>query len=86
MACIAAQAAPNEVSAAEEDMATKWAEGVDMDEDHLVSRAEVLAIVEKVFAAAAHKKMGKLDMKQPAVMLREFDPGAAGARSVVAKP
>lgn len=66
-------------------MATKWAEGVDMDKDHLVSRAEVLAIVEKAFAAADAKKMGKLDMKQLAVMLREFDPRAVGVR-FVAKP
>ena len=84
--CAAAQAAPNEVSAADEAMATNWAEGVDMDKDHMVSRAEVLAIVEKAFAAADQNKTGKLDMKQLAMMLREFDPRAAGVRSSAAKP
>ena len=82
LACVAAQA--DEVSAAEEAMATKWAEGVDMDRDHLVSRAEVLAIVEKAFAAADRKKTGKLDMKQLATMLREFDPRTATAKHRVA--
>ena len=81
-----AHAADNEVSAAEEKMATQWAQSVDTNKDHLVSRAEVLAIVERAFAAADAKKTGNLDMKQLAKMLREFDPRAVGVRSTLAKP
>ena len=86
MLLIAVPVMAAEVTAAEEGMATKWAQNVDTDKDHLVSKSEVIAIVEKAFAAADAKKTGKLDMKQLAVMLREFDPRATGERRRDAKP
>jgi hypothetical protein len=84
--CTATQATAGEVTAADEAMVTKWAQGVDKDQDHLLSKAEVLALVERAFAAADARKTGKLDMKQVAVMLREFDPRAVGVRPTLPKP
>ncbi len=81
-----AHAAGNEVSAAEEKMATQWAQSVDTDKDHLVSKAEVMAICERAFAAADNKKAGTLDMKQLAMMLRDFDPRADAVRPAKPKP
>ncbi len=82
----ATQAVAGGVTAAEEEMVTKWAQGIDKDQDHLLSKAEVLALVERAFAAADTKKAGKLDMKQVAVMLREFDPRAVGVRPTLTRP
>ena len=75
-----------EVSAADLKMASQWAQGGDTDKDHMLSKAEVLALVEKAFANADSNKSGKLDMKQVAMMLREFDPRAASVRPASAKP
>jgi len=82
----ATHAAAGDVTAAEEAMVTKWAQSADKDQDHLLSKAEVLALVERAFAATDTKKAGKLDMKQVASMLREFDPRAEGVRPQLAKP
>jgi len=79
-------AAANDVTNGEEDMVTKWAQRLDMNQDHLISKAEVLALVERAFAAADTRKAGKLDMKQTAVMLREFDPRAVGVRPTLPRP
>jgi hypothetical protein len=66
-------------------MVTNWAQSIDKDQDHLLSKAEVPALVERAFAAADAGKTGKLEMKQVALMLREFDPGAVGVRPTLSK-
>lgn len=81
----AAPAWAADVSAEELDRATRWAQGGDLDKDHQLSKAEVLALIDKAFADADTRKTGKLDMKQVAMMLREFDPRASSVRPV-AKP
>jgi hypothetical protein len=75
-----------DVNAAELDLATRWSKAVDSDKDQLLSKAEVIALVEKAFADADAKKAGKLDMKQVAMMLREFDPRANAVKPPSAKP
>lgn len=80
---VPAQAA--DVSVEELDRATRWAQGGDVDKDHHLSKAEVLALIDKAFADADKRKAGKLDMKQVAMMLREFDPRANSVRPA-AKP
>jgi hypothetical protein len=42
--------------------------------------------IERAFSAADTRKAGKLDMKQTAVMLREFDPRAVGVRPTLPRP
>jgi hypothetical protein len=84
--CLPASLHAAEPSAAEVDLATRWAQAGDSDKDHLLSKAEVLALVEKAFADADARKAGKLDMKQVAMMLREFDPRASGVKPSGNKP
>ena len=67
-------------------MVTTWAQSIDKNQDHQLSKAEVLALVERAFASADTKKAGKLDMKQTAIMLREFDPRAVGVRPTLPRP
>jgi hypothetical protein len=73
-------------STTEVDLATRWSQAIDSDKDHLLSKAEVIALVEKAFADADARKSGKLDMKQVAMMLREFDPRANAVKPSSAKP
>ena len=79
-------AVANEVTSAEVHMVTTWAQSIDKNQDHQLSKAEVLALVERAFASADTKKAGKLDMKQTAIMLREFDPRAVGVRPTLPRP
>jgi hypothetical protein len=44
----------------------------DQDKDGMVSKAEVMKAVEKMFDKADSKKMGKLDKKQAEEFLKEF--------------
>jgi hypothetical protein len=73
-------------SSAEVDLATRWSQAIDSDKDRLLSKAEVIALVEKAFADADAKKSGKLDMKRVAMMFREFDPRANAVKPSSAKP
>ena len=47
----------------------------DSDKDGMVSKAEVMKAVEKMFDKADTKKMGKLDRKQVEVFLKELMKG-----------
>ena len=47
----------------------------DMDKDGMVSKAEVMKAVEKMFDKADTKKMGKLDKKQVEIFLKELMKG-----------
>ncbi len=47
----------------------------DSDKDGMVSKAEVMKAVEKMFDKADTKKMGKLDKKQVEVFLKELMKG-----------
>lgn len=50
----------------------------DMDKDGMVSKAEMLKHVEKMFDKMDAKKTGKLDKKQIEVFLKEFTAPSGG--------
>jgi Ca2+-binding EF-hand superfamily protein len=52
--------------------ATAFVKMCDADKDGMVSKAEVMKIVEKMFDKADTKKMGKLDKKQVETFLKSL--------------
>jgi hypothetical protein len=72
-AIVAAPAAFAEKSMAGEAMdADKFVKMCDADKDGMVSKAEVMKHVEKMFDKADTKKMGKIDKKQVEFFLQEL--------------
>jgi hypothetical protein len=64
------------VQAAEETMdADRFVKMCDADKDGMVSKAEVMKMVEKMFDKHDTKKMGKLDKKQTEAFLKELMKG-----------
>jgi arginine deiminase len=58
---------------AREDMdADKFVKMCDTDKDGMVSKAEMMKMVEKVWAKADTKKMGKIDKAQVEFFLKEL--------------
>ncbi len=55
--------------------ADKFAAMCDTDKDGMVSKAEVMKMVEKMYDKHDTKKMGKLDKKQAEAFLRELMKG-----------
>ena len=61
---------------AEKDMdADKFVKMCDTDKDGMVSKAEVMKMVEKMYDKHDTKKMGKLDKKQTEAFLKELMKG-----------
>jgi hypothetical protein len=56
--------APAVFAAKEDEGADKFVKMCDMDKDGMVSKAEVMKAVEKMFDKQDTKKMGKLDRQQ----------------------
>lgn len=50
----------------------------DQDKDGMVSKAEVMKMVEKMFDKQDTKKMGKLDKKQVELFLKSLMDGSSG--------
>ena len=72
----AAMAAVPAVQAAEEGInADKFVKMCDADKDGMVSKAEMMKMVEKMFDKHDTKKMGKLDKKQAEAFLTELMKG-----------
>jgi len=64
--------------AAEESLdASHFVKMCDADKDGMVSKAEVMKAVEKMFDKADTKREGKLDRKQVELFLRELMKGGA---------
>jgi len=75
-AMAAAVASAPAVLAAGDDMnADKFVKMCDADKDGMVSKAEVMKAVEKMFDKHDTKKMGKLDKKQAEQFLAELMKG-----------
>lgn len=67
-----------ETTEAEEKAAAKWAERCDTNKDGMVTKAEMMAQVEKAWGKADAQKKGTLNMKQLAGFLKSFDASNAG--------
>ena len=75
-AALAAAFAVPAVHAAEESLdANQFVKMCDTDKDGMVSKAEVMKAVEKMFDKADTKKEGRLDRKQVEFFLRELMKG-----------
>jgi hypothetical protein len=61
-----------------EKRAAKWAEMCDNNKDGMVSKAEMMKMVEKAWAKADPKATGRLDKKQVMMFLKEFQDPALG--------
>ena len=76
VAALAAAFAAPAVQAAEESLdANQFVKMCDADKDGMVSKAEVMKAVEKMFDKADSKKEGRLDRKQVEFFLRELMKG-----------
>jgi Ca2+-binding EF-hand superfamily protein len=61
-----------------EKKAAKWAEMCDTNKDGMVSKAEMMKMVEKAWAKADPKNAGRLDKKQVMMFMKEFQDPALG--------
>ncbi len=68
-------AAPAVQAAGESMDANQFVKMCDTDKDGMVSKAEVMKMVEKMFDKQDTKKMGKLDKKQVEFFLQELMKG-----------
>ncbi len=59
-------------AAKEDESADKFVKMCDTDKDGMVSKEEVMKMVEKIFDKHDTKKMGKLDKKQADQFLKEL--------------
>jgi len=76
VAAMAAAFAIPAVQAAEESLdASQFVKMCEADKDGMVSKAEVMKAVEKMFDKADSKKEGRLDRKQVEFFLRELMKG-----------
>jgi hypothetical protein len=76
-AMAAAFATASTASAKEDDGADKFVKMCDMDKDGMVSKAEAMKMIEKMFDKQDTKKMGKLDRKQVEAFLAELMKGGS---------
>jgi len=60
------------LAAKEDENADKFVKMCDTDKDGMVSKEEVMKMVEKIFDKHDTKKMGKLDRKQADQFLKEL--------------
>ena len=74
-----ALAIPAVQAAGEDPNASYFVKMCDTDKDGMVSKEEVMKMVEKMFDKVDKKKMGKLDKKQAEEFLKELTRGAGGA-------
>ena len=70
-------AAPAVQAAGETMDADHFVKMCDTDKDGMLSKAEVMKMVEKMFDKQDKKKMGKLDKKQVEIFLQELMKGGA---------
>lgn len=75
---LAAAAVAVPVQAAEVDEANAFTKMADMNKDGMVSKAEAMKMVEKMFDKADTKKMGKLDKKQVEIFLKSLMDASVG--------
>ncbi|MGL4573159.1 MAG: hypothetical protein ACRCV9_00040 [Burkholderiaceae bacterium] len=61
-----------------EKKAAKWAEMCDANKDGMVSKAEMMKMLEKAWAKADPKNTGRLDKKQVMMFMKEFQDPALG--------
>jgi hypothetical protein len=76
--CLALPPHAAESTVVEEKRAGILAAACDTDKDGMVSKAEMMAYVEKAFNKADSDKRGMLDRKQLGVFIATFDPGKVG--------
>jgi hypothetical protein len=72
---VALVSAPAAFAAKEDESAEKFVKMCDADKDGMVSKAEVMKAVEKMFDKHDTKKMGKLDKKQAEQFLADLMKG-----------
>jgi Ca2+-binding EF-hand superfamily protein len=61
-----------------EKKAAQWAAMCDANKDGMVSKAEMMKMVEKAWAKADPKNTGRLDKKQVMMFMKEFQDPALG--------
>ncbi|MDQ3027983.1 MAG: hypothetical protein M3R58_15965 [Pseudomonadota bacterium] len=71
-ATMAAMLAAPAVQAREDMDADKFVKMCDADKDGMVSKAEMMKMMEKMFDKQDTKKMGKIDKKQVDAFLKDF--------------